>query len=171
MDGVTRYLPSRSLATETKKNVVEQITTLLQRLAVLTGKEKSDIWGQVTALMTDLASENHHLAEKISEHIQSSDVPGMPWCNLHTCLAWDSDLSTFHEKLEGNIGKDKLKATLHMVLDKSKVRNNLAAQTKDLALKFVAMENSSKPWSRAEEFSEFEELRGRSNDAMLMKEG
>jgi len=25
-------------------------------------------------LMTDLASENHH-------------IPGMPWCNLHTCLA------------------------------------------------------------------------------------
>ena len=139
MDGVTRYLPSRVLATETQKNVVEHITTLLQRLAVLTGKEKSDIWGQVTALMTDLASENHHLAEKISEHIQSSDVPGMPWCNLHTCLAWDRDLSAFHEKWEGNIGKDKLKATLHMVSDKSKVRNNLAAQTEDLSLKFVAM--------------------------------
>ena len=80
-------------------------------------------------------------------------------------------MSAFHEKLEGNIGKDKLRATLHMVSDKSKVRNNLAAQTKDLALKFVAMENSSKPWSRAEEFSEFEELHGRRNDAMLMKEG
>ena len=73
--------------------------------------------------------ENFFLRQSLSEHIQSSDVPGMPWCNLHTCLAWDSDLSAFHEKLEGNIGKDKLKATLHMVSDKSKVRNNLAAQT------------------------------------------
>ena len=38
-------------------------------------------------------------------------------------------------------------------------------------MKFVAMENSSKPWNRAEEFSEFEEQRGRRNDVMLMKEG
>ena len=58
-----------------------------------------------------------------------------------------------------------------MQADKSKAKNNLAAQTKDLALKFVAMENSSKPWNRAEAFSEFEEQRGRRNDAMLMKEG
>ena len=171
VDGVTRFLPSRVLANESQKNVVDHITTLLQRLAVLTGKEKTDIWKKITALMTDLASENHHLAEKISEHIQSTDVPGMPWCNLHTALAWDRDLSSFHENLEGQIGKEKLKAALHMVADKSKVKNNLAAQTKDLALKFVAMENSSKPWNRAEEFSEFEEQRGRRNDAMLMKEG
>ena len=41
----------------------------------------------------------------------------------------------------------------------------------NLALKFVAMENSSKPWNRAEEFSEFEEQQGCKNDAMLMKEG
>ena len=102
---------------------------------------------------------------------QSSDVPGMPWCVLHTCLGFDRDLSAFHENLEGHIGRDKLKAALHTLSDKKKVKNNLAAQTKDLALKFVAMENSSKPWNRAEEFSEFEEQRGRRNDAMLMKEG
>ena len=52
-----------------------------------------------------------------------------------------------------------------MVSDKAKVKNDLAAQTKDLALKFVGMENSFKPWNRAEE------QRGRRNDAMLMKEG
>ena len=38
-------------------------------------------------------------------------------------------------------------------------------------MKFVAMENSSNSWNRAEEFSAFEEQRGRRNDAMLMKEG
>ena len=130
-----------------------------------------DLWSKITALMTDLASENHFLAEKVAEHLQSSDVPGMPWCVLHTCLGFDRDLSAFHENLEGHIGRDKLKAALHTISDKSKVKNNLAAQTKDLALKFVAMENSSKPWNRAEEFSEFEEQRGRKNDAMLMKEG
>ena len=60
---------------------------------------------------------------------------------------------------------------MHTISDKSKMKNNLAAQTKDLALKFVAMENVSKPWNRAEGFSEFEEQNGRRNDAMLMKEG
>ena len=58
---------------------------------------------------------------------------------MHTCLAWDHDLSTFHESLEGQIGKAKPKATLHMVNDKAKVKNDLVAQTKDLALKFVGM--------------------------------
>ena len=121
--------------------------------------------------MTDLASENHFLASKIAERISSTDTPGMPWCVLHTCLGFDQDLSSFFENLEGQIGRDKLKATLNTISDKSKVINNLGAQTKDLALKFVAMENSLKPWNRAEEFSEFEEQRGRRNDAMLMKEG
>ena len=65
----------------------------------------------------------------------------------------------------------KGKASLHMLSDKSKAKNNLSAQTKHLVLKFVAMENSSKPWNRAEEFCEFEEQRGRRNDVMLMKEG
>ena len=171
IDGVTRYLPARLLVTENQKNVVENIVTLLQRLASLTGTDKVHLWSKITALMTDLASENHFLAEKVAEHLQSSDVPGMPWCVLHTCLGFDRDLSAFHENLEGHIGRDKLKAALHTISDKSKVKNNLAAQTKDLALKFVAMENSSKPWNRAEEFSEFEEQRGRKNDAMLMKEG
>ena len=46
-----------------------------------------------------------------------------------------------------------------------------SAQCKDLILKFFAKENSSKPWNRAEEFSEFEEGKGRRNDVMLMKEG
>ena len=58
-----------------------------------------------------------------------------------------------------------------MMSDKSKVKNNLSSQTKYLALKFVAMENCSKPWNRAEEFCEFEEQKGRRNDVMLMKEG
>ena len=70
-------------------------------------------------------------------------------------------MSFFHENLESKIGKEKLKAALHMVSDKSKVKNNLTAQTKDLALQFVALENSSKLWNRAEELSEFEEYRGR----------
>ena len=121
--------------------------------------------------MTDLASENHFLAEKIAEHLQSDVIPGMPCCVLHTCLGFDCDLSAFHKNLEANIGRDKLKAALHTLSDKSKMKNNFAAQTKDLALKFVAMENVSKPWNRAEEFSEFEEQNGRRNDAMLMKEG
>ena len=68
------------------------------------------------------------------------------------------------------IRKAKLKASLHTISDKSKVKNNLGAQTKDLSLKFDAMENFSKPWKRPEEFSKFEENRGRRNDAMLMKE-
>ena len=58
-----------------------------------------------------------------------------------------------------------------MVADKSKVKNNLSAQCKDLVLKFFAIENSSKACSRAEEFCEFEEDRGRRNDVMLLKEG
>ena len=51
------------------------------------------------------------------------------------------------------------------------MKNNLSAQAKDLVLKFFAMENSSKPWSHAEEFCVFEEEKGRRNDVMLMKEG
>ena len=105
------------------------------------------------------------MVEKVAKHNHSTDVPGMPWCNLHTCLAWDRDLSTFHENLEGQIGKEKLKATLHIVSDKAKVKNDLVAQIKDLALKFIGMENSSKLWNRAEEQC------GHRNDAMLMKEG
>ena len=66
---------------------------------------------------------------------------------------------------------ERLKASLHMVSDKSKVKNNLSAQCKDLVLKFFSMENSSKPWNRAKEFSEFEEDKGRRNDVMLLKEG
>ena len=61
----------------------------------------------------------------------------------------------FHENLEDQVGREKMKASLHMSADKSKVKNNLSAQTKDLVLKFFATENSSKPWSRAEEFCEF----------------
>ena len=46
----------------------------------------------------------------------------------------------------------------------------MADQAKDLVLKFVAQANSSKPWNKAEEFSEVEEQRGSKNDATLMKE-
>lgn len=171
IDGVSRYLPPRLLAKENQRTVVEHIDTLLERFSVLTGHDKAEVWKKITALMTDLASENHHLAERIADHIQSPDIPGMPWCNLHTCLAWDRDLSIFHENLESQIGKDKLKASLHQISNKSSVKNNLSAQAKDLLLKFFAMENSSKPWSRAEEFCVFEEEQGRRNDVMLMKEG
>ena len=90
---------------------------------------------------------------------------------IYTLLAWDRDLSLFHEALEGEIGKEKLRASLHMISDKTKAKNNLSAQCKDLVLKFFAMENSSKPWNRAEEFAEFEEGKGRRNDVMLLKEG
>ena len=171
INGITRYLPARVLVNEKQKNVVGNIDVLLQRLAVLSDKEKTDIWKKITALMTDLASENHFLAERVSEHLHSTDTPGMPWCSLHTFLGWDRDLSSFHQNLEVQLGKDRLKSALPMLSDKSKLQDNLSAQTKDLALKFVASENSSKPWNRAEQFSEFEELRGRRNDAMLMKEG
>ena len=99
-------------------------------------------------LMTDLASENHHLAEKIADHIQSPDIPGMPWCNLHTCVAWERDMSLFYENLENQIGKEKLKASPHQNFNKSNVKNNLSAQTKDLILKFFSMEKSSKPWNK-----------------------
>ena len=171
IDGVSRYLPPRLLTTENSQTVVENISTLLSRLSVLTGHDKATVWKKITALMTDLASENHLLAEKIADHIQSPDIPGMPWCNLHTCLAWDRDLSLFHENLESQLGHDKLKASLHQISDKKKVKNNLSAQAKDLVLKFFAMDNSSKPWSRAEQFCIFEEERGRRNDVWLMKEG
>ena len=67
--------------------------------------------------------------------------------------------------------KEKPKACLYQISNKSNVKNNLSAQTKDLVLKFFAMENSSKPWSRAEQFCVFEEDKGRRNDVMLMKEG
>ena len=67
--------------------------------------------------------------------------------------------------------RQQLRATLHTISDKSKVKNNLASQTKDLVLKFVSMDNSSKPWNHTEASSEFEEMRGRRNDAMLMKDG
>jgi hypothetical protein len=70
--------------------------------------------------MRDLASENYNLALKVAEHIKSPDVPGMPWCDLHTCLGWDRDLSVFHEELERAIGEEKLKAALHMIFNKSK---------------------------------------------------
>ena len=60
--------------------------------------------------MADLASENHHLAKKIADHMQFPDIPGMPWCNLHTCLAWERDMSLFHENLENQIGKGKAKS-------------------------------------------------------------
>ena len=69
IDGVTRYLPPRLLANENQKTVVEHISTHLQRLSILTGKDKTEVWNKVTALMTDLASENHHLAQKIADHI------------------------------------------------------------------------------------------------------
>ena len=58
-------------------------------------------------------------------------MPGMPFCNLHTCLAWERDMSLFHENLENQIGKEKLKASLHQIPNKSNVKNNLSAQTKD----------------------------------------
>ena len=86
------------------KNVVNHIVTLLERLATLTEVGKAHLWSKILALMTDLASENHFLAEKIAEHLQSDVIPGMPWCVLHTCLGFDRDLSAFHENLEANIG-------------------------------------------------------------------
>ena len=89
IDGVTRYLPARVLVTENQKNVVNHIVTLLERLATLTGVGKAHLWSKILALMTDLASENHFLAEKIAEHLQSDVIPGMPWCVLHTCLGFD----------------------------------------------------------------------------------
>ena len=75
-------------------------------------------------------------------------MPGMPFCNLHTCLAWERDMSLFHENLENQIGKEKLKASLHQIFNKSHVKSNLSAQTKDLIFKFFSMEKSSKPWNK-----------------------
>ena len=40
-----------------------------------------------------------------------------------------------------------------------------------MVLKFVVQAKSSKPWNRSENISEFEEPRGRKDDAVLMKEG
>ena len=59
---------------------------------------------------------------------------------------------------------------MHMISDKSKAKNKLPAQCKDSVLKFFSMENSSKPWNRAEEFSEFEADKGCRN-VMLLREG
>ena len=82
IDGVSKYLPPRLLANKDQKTVVSNIVTLLDRFSVLTREPKVRVWKHITALMTDLASENHHLAERIADHIQSPDIPGMPWCNL-----------------------------------------------------------------------------------------
>jgi hypothetical protein len=81
-------------------------------LSILTEREKNEVWRKIPALMTDLASENHNPALKVAQHIQSPDIPGMPCCNLHTCLGWDRDLPVFHEELERAIGEEKLKARL-----------------------------------------------------------
>ena len=78
IDGVSRYLPPRLLAKEDQKTVVENIGVLLERLSTLSGHEKNRIWAKITALMTDLASKNHGPAEKVADHIQSSDTPGRP---------------------------------------------------------------------------------------------
>ena len=55
-----------------------KIFVLLERLSTLSGHEKNRIWAKITALMTDLASKNHGPAEKVADHIQSSDTPGRP---------------------------------------------------------------------------------------------
>ena len=65
IDGVVRYLPPRLLAKENQKTVVEHISLHLERLSALTGHDKNEVWGKITALMTDLASENHHLAKRL----------------------------------------------------------------------------------------------------------
>ena len=44
--------------------------------------------------------------------------------------------------------KEKPKASLYQISNKSNVKNNLSAQTKDLVLKSFAMEKSSKPWNK-----------------------
>ena len=98
--------------------------------------------------MADLASENHHLAKKIADHMQFPDIPGMLWRNLHTCLAWERDMSLFYDNLENQIGKGKAKSFSLSNFQQKQQKNNLSAQTKDLILKFFAMEKSSKPWNK-----------------------
>ena len=93
-----------------------KIFVLLEHLFTLSGHEKNGILAKITALMTNLVHENHGLAEKVADHLQSSDTPGMPWCNLHTCLAWDCHLTGLHEALEGESPKKEEKVQRNDVM-------------------------------------------------------
>jgi hypothetical protein len=101
-------LPFHQIANEKQSNLVNLIVYQLQRLETLTGFTKELFWRQIASTMTDLASENHGLAEAVSKQLKLDYVPGQLFCCAHTSLGFAEGNKKDIRDIEQLVGYDKI---------------------------------------------------------------
>ena len=104
----TRVLPFQKMGNETRENWAKFIDHVLSRMAVISEKEKKDLWGSVLLFISDQCKTNKGLAKEVAQYMGLEHQPGQVFCNIHPVLMFDEKMKKVWQDLQIKIGAEKI---------------------------------------------------------------
>lgn len=165
--GRTRVLPFQRMGNETRENWAKFIDHILSRMAVVSEKEKKDLWGTVLLFISDQCKTNKGLAKEVAQYMGLEHQPGQIYCNIHPVLMFDEKMKKIWQDLQIRIGAEKIFPSIsYSNLDQE--TTIVIMQCLDALMRLVSPTFSHKAWSRYFQFNKF--LGNRKNRAFAVKD-
>ena len=162
-----RTLPFQRMGNEKRDNLGNLIQYLLNRMSILTGKDKVQFWLSILPFISDQCKVNKGLADTVARKLGVSYTPGQIYCNIHPILMYDEKLKKYWEMCERKIGADKLFPSLNYAnLDQEKFM--VTMQCLDAMMALVSPGKSNKSWSQYFKFNKY--LDPRENHSYSLKD-
>jgi hypothetical protein len=166
--GKTRVLPFQRMGNETRENWARFIDHVLSRMAVVSEKEKKELWGTVLLFISDQCKTNKGLAKEVAQYMGLEHQPGQIFCNIHPVLMFDEKMKKIWQDLQIRIGADKIFPSISYGLNMDQDTTVVFMQCLDALMRLVSPTYSHKAWSRYFQFNKF--LGARKNRAFAVKD-
>ena len=101
------------MGNEKRENWGSLIEYLLQRMFILTGKDKVQFWRSIVLFISDQCKVNKGLADSVVRKLGVTYSPGQIYCNIHPILMFDEKMKKNWENCERKIGAEKLFPSLN----------------------------------------------------------
>ena len=157
-----RALKTVKITQGTTNNWATAIIYMLRRLSVASNNDVHSIWGNVTALISDLCRVNKTLASEIRTLLGSSWQPGQAFCNLHFTLAIPEAIKSVLAVYQSHIGAHKLfpkTVGFEMNLEDKLI----VIQILDCWMRLTSIRGQSWAWNKYKKFTDFAEKRSIKN--------
>ena len=162
-----RTLPFQKMGNEKRDNWGELIEYLLQRMSILTGKNKTDFWFSIVLFISDQCKVNKGLTDNIARELGVSYSPGQIYCNIHPILMFDEKMKKIWETCERKIGAEKLFPSLNYA-NLGQEKFMVSMQCLDAMMALVSPGKSNKAWSQYFNFNRY--LDPRENHSHSLKD-
>jgi hypothetical protein len=158
--GKIRALTFLKMGNETRDNWADLIVFLLEQLSTAADCDKQQIWAKVCYLLSDQHGVNKEMAVEIAKKLGLDHTPGQLYCNVHPVLQWDDRLKKVWQKLQVEIGAEKLFPSLS-VSNLNEENYIVVLQLLEGEMSFIAPDKSHKSWCKYFQFCKFLEEQGR----------